>query len=349
MHRPLKTAVLLLPTLLLPSLACAQGRRCDPGSLRVKVMYANSRSVHNHTEVQLLTNAGLLIKRGVTDDSGNVDFNTIPASAYHLKVQDPIIEDYTSDQINIDCGENRNEMISVKLKGDAEVVEKQLEAKEAMISALDLNVPSGARKEFEKGANALEEDKRPEAEKHFLRAIELYPNYAMAYNHLGVLYMQNGDQVKGREMFEKAVALNDHYPSALLNLAKLRYQDKKLPEAEDLLRKAASVDTSNAEILALLANAEFINGHVDEGLANTVKMHALAHGLFAGLHYVAAQALEGKNRYSEAIAQYTLFLQEVPAGAMSNKAKLALGRLHAQSTTPPLPQQNAQNVQDQRR
>src|SRR5205085_10761807 len=132
-------------------------------------------------------------------------------------------------------------------------------------SAMELNVPSGARKEFEKGASALEDNARLEAEKHFLRAIDLYPNYALAYNHLGVLYMMNGDQTKGREAFEKAVALNDHYPSALLNLAKIRYQERKLPEAEDLLRKATAIDAGNPEMIALLANAEFINGRIDDG------------------------------------------------------------------------------------
>jgi tetratricopeptide (TPR) repeat protein len=332
MHRPALPLVLLL---LVSSLVLAQERRCDPAHLRVKVLYSNSRSAHEHTRVDLLTSGGLLATFLFSDDSGNVEFENIPAGGYRIRVNDPLVEDTSSDVIGLACGERRTELFTAQLKAEAEVVERQIQAKEAMVSAMELNVPSGARKEFEKGASALEDNARPEAEKHFLRAIDLYPSYALAYNHLGVLYMMNGDQAKGRDAFEKAVALNDHYPSALLNLAKIRYQERKLPEAEDLLRKATAIDASNPEMIALLANAEFINGRIDDGLANTVKLHAMAHGPYATVHYVAGQALEAKNRNSEAITQYSLYLQESPAGSGSVKAKLALGRLRAQGSAQP--------------
>jgi Tfp pilus assembly protein PilF len=334
MHRPKALPLVLL--LVLSSVAFAQQRRCDPASLKVKVLYSSSRSAHSNTRVDLLTGGGLMVTFLFSDDSGNVEFQSIPAGAYRIRVNDAMVEDTPSDVIGLSCGERRVDLFTAQLKADAEVVEKQIQAKEAMVSAMELNVPSAARKEFEKGASALEDDNRAGAEKHFLRAIELYPNYALAFNHLGVLYMMNGDQAKGREAFEKAVALDGHYPSALLNLAKIRYQERKMPEAEDLLRKATALDASNAEMIALLANAEFMNGRVDDGLANTVKLHSMAHAPYATVHYVAGQALEAKNRNNEAIAQYSLYLQEAPAGPGSVKAKLALGRLRAQASAPPV-------------
>ncbi|MBI2678250.1 MAG: tetratricopeptide repeat protein [Candidatus Koribacter versatilis] len=334
MHRPVKLSLLLV---LLPSLAFAQSRRCEPADLRVKVLYSSSRPAHVNTRVDLLTGSGLLIKSEFTGDTGNVEFLNIPAGAYRIRVTDQLVEDTSSDVIGLGCGESRSELFTAQLKAEAAELEKQMRTKENMISALELNVPSAARKEFEKGATALEEDKRPEAKKHFLRAIELYPSYAMAFNHLGVACMLDGDQAQGREAFEKAVALNDHYPSALLNLAKVRYQEKKMQEVEDLLRKAVAVETNNAEMLAILASAELANGRVDESLANIGKLHTLPHTQFAGIHYLAGQVLENKDRNNEAVAQYSIFLQEVPAGPASVKAKMALGRLRAQSSAPPAP------------
>ncbi len=50
----------------------------------------------------------------------------------------------------------------------------------------------------------------PEAEGHYLRAIELDPNFAMAYARLGVVYMNSGQVAKGHTYFAKAYALSQH-------------------------------------------------------------------------------------------------------------------------------------------
>jgi serine/threonine protein kinase/tetratricopeptide (TPR) repeat protein len=48
----------------------------------------------------------------------------------------------------------------------------------------------------------------PEAEGHYLRAIELDPNFAMAYARLGVVYINTGQVAKADKYFAKAYALS---------------------------------------------------------------------------------------------------------------------------------------------
>jgi serine/threonine protein kinase/Tfp pilus assembly protein PilF len=50
----------------------------------------------------------------------------------------------------------------------------------------------------------------PEAEGHYLRAVELDPNFAMGYARLGVVYMNSGQVAKGHNYFAKAYALSQH-------------------------------------------------------------------------------------------------------------------------------------------
>jgi serine/threonine protein kinase/Flp pilus assembly protein TadD len=50
----------------------------------------------------------------------------------------------------------------------------------------------------------------PEAEGHYLRAVELDPNFAMAHARLGVVYMNSGQVQKGHTYFAKAYALSQH-------------------------------------------------------------------------------------------------------------------------------------------
>ncbi len=50
----------------------------------------------------------------------------------------------------------------------------------------------------------------PEAEGHYLRAVELDPNFAMAYARLGVVYVNSGQFAKADKYFAKAYALSTH-------------------------------------------------------------------------------------------------------------------------------------------
>jgi eukaryotic-like serine/threonine-protein kinase len=50
----------------------------------------------------------------------------------------------------------------------------------------------------------------PEAEGHYRRAVELDPNFAMAYARLGVVYVNSGQIAKANKYFEKAYLLSRH-------------------------------------------------------------------------------------------------------------------------------------------
>jgi serine/threonine protein kinase/tetratricopeptide (TPR) repeat protein len=50
----------------------------------------------------------------------------------------------------------------------------------------------------------------PEAEGHYQRAVELDPNFAMAYARLGVVYVNSGQIAKANRYFEKAYLLSKH-------------------------------------------------------------------------------------------------------------------------------------------
>jgi eukaryotic-like serine/threonine-protein kinase len=50
----------------------------------------------------------------------------------------------------------------------------------------------------------------PDAEGHYLRALELDPNLAMAYARLGVIYVNSGQSAKANQFFSRAFALSKH-------------------------------------------------------------------------------------------------------------------------------------------
>jgi tetratricopeptide (TPR) repeat protein len=327
MRRPLvKVAILAL---LLSSVAFAQ-RDPDKVDLKLKILYSNSRPVQNRTQVQLCSGSGSQIDNRFTDDQGNVIFPALPIGNYRIRVLDPLVEENLSEVITLSRRDfSLFQLLTVPLKKSAQEELQKQESADAMVSALDLNVPSEAKKEFQKGAEAMKANDTAGAISHLLRAIDIYPQYAMAWNHLGVVYMQTNQPDKGKEAFAKAVELNPHYPSALINLATVRWSEKKPAEVEQLMRNAVAADPSSMEALAILCNALVVDGKVDEAVADANKLHSMPqHQQFALVHFLAARALLHANRGSEAAGQLQLFLQEAPTSPAAPQARQALAQLN---------------------
>ena len=189
-------------------------------------------------------------------------------------------------------------------------------------------IPEKARKELEAGMRAIEANSLAEAQAHLEKAIADYPQYARAYNALGVVYMRTGQGDKGKAAFEKAVAIDNNFVEALNNLAKIRIREKNLADAEDLSRRATLAAPQNAEAFTLLATVLFAEEHYEEAAATAEKVHSFAdHQPFAVAHFIAAQSYERLHKDAEAMAEYTIFLKEAPENPQAAQARAALKRL----------------------
>ena len=81
----------------------------------------------------------------------------------------------------------------------------------------------------------------PDAEGHYLRALELDPNLAMAYARLGVIYVNSGQNAKANLFFSKAFALSKHVSEGeRLYIAGHYYEDVtgNMPKEIETLQEA---------------------------------------------------------------------------------------------------------------
>ena len=322
-----------LPAFLVLALALASAQSSTT-TLRVKVLTAQSRPIHLHAQVDLLNGAGLFLRQAFTDDTGNAEFGDLAPGTYRLRVTDPLVEENMSDVFAVARGQLMEmQLITVRLKAQAEAELKRQEERaaerQATVSALELNVPGNAKKEFQKGVEALGRKDLGESEKRFRRAIELHPQYAMAWNHLGVVYMQQGHPAEGADAFEKAVGLNDHYASALINIGKARMEQKQPAVAEQLLERAVAADPRDPEALTVLASVQYTRKEYAAAAATATRVHPLGDERFAVAHWIAGRSYEEQQKDAEAIAEYTIFLKEAPTGALADKARAALKKLRA--------------------
>jgi superkiller protein 3 len=242
----------------------------------------------------------------------------------------PRINEY-EEQLDIGAMEFRKSVNVVVRSDPSGASTAGVPADLSSVAANRLKVPNKAEKEFLKGKDAGDKKDWPEAIKHFQAAIALYPDYDLAYNGLGQALASGGDTPGARSAFEKAIQINDNFAAAYRNLARISLSEHKFDEMENLLTRSLSAEPLNAWALAYAAYAELQLHKFEDAIAHARKAHSVKHDGLASVHIVAARALEEKQRPSEALEEYRIYLEEDANGRDAGRAREAITRLSANS------------------
>lgn len=111
-----------------------------------------------------------------------------------------------------------------------------------VISATTLNAPRDARKAYEKGLEAAKKKKFEEARKQLERAVELYPQYAVAWYELGRIHQDQNNREKAREAYGKALEADAKFMKPYLQLALLSAQERNWQEVADTTDRLLKLD-----------------------------------------------------------------------------------------------------------
>jgi tetratricopeptide (TPR) repeat protein len=340
MQRP--HAALALTFLICAGTACAQlrSRRGEhPVDLSIRVTWENDRPTRQHFYVQLMTSFGVPVTSGYTDDNGRLGLGQVTGGYYRIHVSGQGIRDQ-EEQFYVDPNDAYH-METVRVRPSA-TGETAGPPGAPTVAVTDLNVPKKARKEFEKGNQEGSRKNWKAASEHFQAAIREYPQYAMAYNNLGIVEFQAGDPAGARAAFQKAIDINDHYSQAYVNLGRLLYAQGDNAGAEGLMNKALSTDPRNFDALIVLAGAELRLGEYSLSADNARKVHALqqpgcaapcpqgdapAVDHYSVAHFIAGKALDLSHQQGQAEEQFKLYLAETPDGPLAGQARAELNSL----------------------
>jgi len=273
---------------------------------------AGARRSHDFTtnmqiRVQLEDPLGGVLQEFTPNADGQVRMTVCRNGIYRLRVSGPTIEEVVLDDVQPNRGDK---LVTVVLHGKATKDERT--SRRATISARGLRVPGKAQKELEKGDVALQQGKLEDARKHYIKAIEIYPNFEEAENELGVVLMQEGKRMEGKAAFERVLAVNDHYAPACVNLAKIAIDDKRWGDAYLFSKRALTTEPLNPGGLFVAVEAAFFTKAYSEAVVYTRSLHSLPHKQYALAHLLAAKSLEAQNQPDAAITEYQIFLNEGP-------------------------------------
>lgn len=300
------------------------------GNVHVYVTYPDDRAVTSQVKVGLVSGtSGAQVEELFTNDRGEATFLNVSLGNYHVSVSGQGIRTTQSDSFEVDERKS-TQSIMVRVQPDAE--SSAGKASGATVSAADLKVPKKASKEFDKATQLIAKQDWQAAIDQLNKTLAIYPDYAQAYNNLGVVYAHLGDANKEREALQKAVAANNHFGPALVNLARLEIKEQNFAAAEGHLNQATAIDPTDTRSLTLLAQVQLLDHHYQEAIASAVKVHSMSHDSDAMVHYIAARAWERLNRLADAVTELKLFLTEEPSGDRANAARQEMAAIEKQLT-----------------
>ena len=119
-----------------------------------------------------------------------------------------------------------------------------------------LELENSARSYTFLGLSYLNLGRFDEAKQYFEQGLKLDAHNSTCLFNLGFIAERQGDAAGAEKMFQDALLWNPDYPDALLELANLRMAAKRLPEAEELLRRYVKVSRDPATGYYKLAMVE---------------------------------------------------------------------------------------------
>ncbi len=291
----------------------------------VHVNFSNGGDCDVSTQVTLVRSHSTAQGRESTDKSCTVAFFAVPPGAYYLSVSGRGFATFESSEVILTSPDTESLEINVTRPASTGPVDTTLSS--AMVNVADFRIPKPAAKEFNKANEQIEVQNWKGATATLKKAIAIYPQYAAAYNNLGVAYARSGNRDLELGALQKAIEIDNHFIPAYVNLARLKIAENAFPDAETVLNKVRELDPANGMALVLLAYADYMDHHWDDAIAASRKVHALGGATHSAAHWVAAFAFEEKKQLADASAEFQAFVNEERTGIRSDEARKEIANI----------------------
>jgi Flp pilus assembly protein TadD len=304
------------------------------GHITGQVRLENGQLADN-VRVQLRSDTIAYQTETQTDRQGRFVFDGIPLTVFHLWIEFPGYHTYNTT-IDISMSKMSYEGITLQRDRSKDVKEVPPEGPNATVDARIAQIPPEAKSEFQSGQKALDAKDGPGAITHFQKAIDLFPNYAEAYQLMGGAYLGGGNLAMAESAFVKAVTIEERMVNAQLALGLTRNLMGKTREAEQPLQRAVQLDPKNPDAHFELAK----NQYALQKFANAEAQAAKALELKPQnppVYVVLGYSLLRQKKGSQAEEAFRKFLQIAPTSPMAPDIKqvVAMIEQHEKQTRQP--------------
>ncbi|MCA1630297.1 MAG: tetratricopeptide repeat protein [Acidobacteria bacterium] len=296
------------------------------GSIRGRVMTPEGVPFNGTARVTLqFTNGGQAVI--FTDYAGQFHFPALNIGNYVVEI-DADRQLYVPSTQSVEVFRGVPSVITINLKY-REAAKRPAEAGGATVSVteLDKNIPEKARKEFRRGTQAAQAGKTAEAISCFKKALDIYPDFMMARNDLGVQLLAASRLDEAAEQLRLAVKLDPKAFNPQLNLGIVLARQQQFADAASALGRAVSLNPQSAAARLYAGQVYAALGDADRAERELKSAYSLG-----GADYVVALFHLGnlylnRGEREQALKSFEAFLAAAPNAAHAPEARKLVGVL----------------------
>jgi tetratricopeptide (TPR) repeat protein len=174
-------------------------------------------------------------------------------------------------------------------------------------------VPKEAEKLYEQAVTNLSENKTDLGIADLQNALKIFPTYYLALEKLGTEYIKLQNYEKSKEIFLKAVSINQRSGSGWYGLSFSYYALKESKLSIETAQKAASFTPNSVDIMLLLGIALRQDSQYQEAEKVLLKAKKLADGKKPDINWnLALLYAHNLKRYRDAANELELYLKAKP-------------------------------------
>jgi tetratricopeptide (TPR) repeat protein len=191
------------------------------------------------------------------------------------------------------------------------------------ISATSAAAPAKAKKEYEKGREFEKKEKWDPALASFQKAVEVYPQYAVAWFEMGRVQVQKGNLGAARQSFHQSLSADSKFVGAYHELAQLALRDKQWQEVVDTTDAVLKLNPVNFPgDWFLNAAGNYYLQNLDTAETNARRGLELdAQHQFPKLEYLLGAILAQKRDYAGALEHVRNYLRLAPQAVDAETAQ----------------------------
>jgi tetratricopeptide (TPR) repeat protein len=307
----------LLVSLFLPVPVLAQGSS-GMNNLRVQVQvrFPDGTSASAGVFVELELQNGQMVEQSQTDSWGRCNFSpTAGLTIYLVRAKAP---GYQEDVARLDLQNTQSGFANLVLRpipGQTPPSQTK-DVKGAAVSAVDLSVPPGSRKEYDLGQHAVENHDLEGGIAHLKKALDLHEQFPQAYTLLGLVYNEQKKWKDAQGVLEKAIQQDPKAVEAYFQLGASLNQQKDYAEAVKALNQGLQLNADAPDAAAAhyeLARAYLALGQWQDANPHAAKAVAMQPDV-ATWHILMGNINLKKGDGQGAISEFQAYLKLDPNG-----------------------------------
>jgi len=303
----------------------------EDGVIDGRVQAVNGRAIPTIVTLKLVTPAGEVVSERPTTTAGQFDFPNLRHIAYVLTAS---ADGFESSQQLVNLGRSAgrvtlNIFLQPAPKGPPPIMESE--------SLTDSQAPKNARKEFEKGAQALGKRDFGAARSHLAKAVKDFPCYARAQTNLAVVLGSEGESGEAEAALKKAIECDPGFTDPYLQLGLVYISQKNFKASLAELTEGTRHAPAAWQFYFQMGVAHYGLGQFHDAEQDFLKARSFDPPQQDDIQVKLADVYLKEGQYAKAYSEMETYLAANPQGRFADKIKDIMHQMESRGAVHPDP------------